>query len=160
MAGAIAGVVLHVLVQGLGIRIPGIGRRFRLRIPTQDKPELKDQSSSEAGFASSRYRAALAAFRRPLKRKDRDSESPGNRQKIVKTHEGYRVGDRFFSRLAEAEDYLYVGSSPVAGRQDHQADSASASQHLRRTPRPNARILTAAALTFALVLAGLLLVSS
>lgn len=156
-AGAITGVVLHVLVRGIGIRIPGIGKRFPLRIPAHRKSKFRNKDSLNTAVRSCRYRAALAAFRRPFKRRDRDSEAPGNREKIVKTPEGYSVGDRVFSRLAEAEDYLYVGSSPKAGGQNHQAASASAAQHSRRIPRSRARVFKAAALAFALVLAGLLL---
>lgn len=156
-AGAITGVVLHLLVRGIGIRIPGIGKRFPVRRPVRHKSKFQDKDSLKAAVRSSRYRAALAVFRRPFKRRDRDSETPGNQQKIVKTPEGYSVGDRVFSRLAEAEDYLYVGSSPEGGGKKHQVVSAFAAQHSRRIPGPKARILKAAALAFALVLAGILL---
>ncbi len=156
-AGAITGVVLHLLVRGIGIRVPGIGKRFPWRRPAQRHSKFEDKDSSSAAVGLSRYRTALAAFRRPFKRWDRDSEPPGNKEKIVKTTEGYSVGDRVFSRLAEAEDYLYVGNLPDARGENHPAARTFGAKHSRRIPKPRARIFMAAAMAFALVLAGLLL---
>ena len=111
-AGAFIGIVAHVLIRGVGVKVPGLGQRFRMPVPKLHKPSAgKKKDSSTGSKRSSRYRAALSAFRRPFERRDGRSEAPGNEEKIVKTPEGYRVGDRVFSRRAEAEDYLYVGAS-------------------------------------------------
>jgi hypothetical protein len=104
----------------------------------------------------SRYRAALTFFRRPFKRRDRNSETPGNEEKIVKIEKGYRVGERVFSRRAEAEDYLYVGNPPT-GEAEKRGQTAVPERHrLRRFSSPQTRVLSSLALAFAIFLAGLL----
>lgn len=128
ITGAVLGVIAHVLVRGVGMKVPVIGKRFRVRVPNIAKRiSGNSKGSADSPKRASRYRAALSAFRRPFKRRKRKSEAPGNEEKIIKTDNGYRVGDREFSRRSEAEDYLYLGD-PTAG--DGAKDGAS------KTPAP------------------------
>lgn len=157
ISGAFIGVVAHVLIRGIGVKVPGFGKRFRMRVSKQvGSAPGKKKDSSALSQRVSRYRAALSALRRPLKRRKRQSEAPGNEEKIVKTAEGYRVGDRIFSRRAEAEDYLYVGDPPAGDGAKHRKTAPPAAQQSRRFSWRQARLLNTAALAFAVVLAGLL----
>ncbi len=134
IAGAFIGVVAHVLVRGVGIKIPVIGRQFRVRLPKRRAKDSTERKSADDPNRAARYRAALAAFRRPFRRRSRKSEAPGNEDRIVETEDGFRVGERLFSRRAEAEDFLYLGDSPEGGAKARGRADAPAVQHWRSIP--------------------------
>ncbi len=156
ITGAVIGVVAHVLIRGVGIQLPGVGKHFRLRASKDGRTVSKKIKPSSRSDRGSRYRAALAVFRRPFKQRNRNSERPGNEEKIVKTDEGFRVGDRVFSRRAEAEDYLYVGNPPAGEVEKRDQIATPETPRLRRISSPQARVLSSLALAFAIFLAWLL----
>ncbi len=158
ITGAVLGVIAHVLIRGVGVNVPGLGRRFRMRLPKVGRrTSAKPEKTSEPAKRRSRYREALSVFRRPFKRRGRKSEAPGNEERIVETEEGYRVGERVFSRLSEAEDYLYVGSASRGDAENDGGTEAAESKPSRwlAGPRPNAPI--ALAITFVSILLALAL---
>lgn len=158
LAGALIGVVAHVFIRGIGVGVPGVGKRFRMHVSKPAPPaSAKKKDSSARSKRASRYRAALSTFRRPLNRRKHQSETPGNKEKIVNTADGYRVGDRVFSRRAEAEDFLYVGDPPASDGANSGETASPAAQYSRRLSWPQPRVLKAAALALAFVVAGLLL---
>ena len=129
ITGAVLGVIAHVLIRGVGVNVPGLGRRFRMRLPKVGRRVSGKQGKTpESAKRRSRYRDALSVFRRPFKRRGRKSEAPGNEQRIVETEEGFRVGERVFPRLSEAEDYLYVGSSSRGDGENDGGTEASESK--------------------------------
>lgn len=159
ITGAFIGVVVHVLVRGLGLHLAGVGRRLRMRATADGAPASGEGVRSGAPDRSSRYRAALSAFRKPFKRRRRRSEAPGNDEKIVRTADGFRVGGRVFSRLSEAEDYLYVGEPPGGDRRTDEEKSAFAAQHFRPARWRRPKVLNALVLAIVIALVGIVLFS-
>ncbi len=158
IAGAVLGVIAHVLIRGVGINVPGLGRRFRMRLPkVGSRASAKQGKTPETAKRRSRYREALSVFRRRFKRRDRNSEAPGNEERIVETEEGYRVGERTFPRLSEAEDYLYVGSASRGDAENDGGTEASESKPVRwladsRRNAPIALVITLVSILLALAL--------
>ena len=161
ITGAVLGVIAHVLIRGVGVNVPGLGRRFRMRLPKgRKRASAKQGKTSESAKRQSRYREALSVFRRRFKRRDRKSEAPGNEQQIVETDEGYRVGERVFSRLSEAENYLYVDS---ASRGDVEKDGGSVASESKPArwltdSRRNVPMALAVTLVFILLALALLFI--
>ena len=161
ITGAVLGVIAHVLIRGIGVKVPVLGKRFRMRLPKVGRRRSGDpERTSEPKKRRARYRDALSAFRRPFKRRRRNSEAPGNEARIIETEEGYRVGERVFSRLSEAEDYLYVDSASRGdGDNDDRAEAfESKPAHWLIRSRQNMPIALAIALVSILLALALLFV--
>lgn len=161
ITGAVLGVIAHVLIRGVGVRVPGLGKRFRMHLPKVGRRMPGDpDKTSESSKRRARYREALSAFRRPFRRRRRKSEAPGNEARIVETEEGFRVGERVFSRLSEAEDYLYVGSASRGDKDNDDRAESSQSKPARwfAGSRPNMPIALAIALVSVLIALALLFI--
>lgn len=104
----------------------------------------------------SRYRIALDVFRRTFKRRGGKSEAPGNQEKIFETANGFRVGNRAFSRRADAEDFLYVGDSPADHGEKRDEMATPATRNSRRITRSYNRALNTLALALAFALAAMM----
>lgn len=158
ITGAGFGVIAHVLVRGVGMKVPLLGRRFRIRIPNIAKRVSgKRKDPANVPSRASRYRAALSVFRRPFKRRKRKSEAPGNEEKIVKSDNGFRVGDREFPRRSEAEDYLYLGDPPAGDGAKDGASNTSAAQRVRRFSAAQRKAFKALTLAAAIAVAVMVL---
>ena len=155
--GAVIGIVLHVLVRGVGVELPGIGSHIGRRISAGNEPTAGSEKSSRRERAAARYRKALKAFRKAFESKPDKSEAPDNEEKIVETDKGFQVGERVFERRSDAEDYLYVGSVERVSRRKRAAKASVELTHLQHLFKPKSRNSTVVVIAIIIFLIALAL---